>query len=172
MKQANRACRRTLHQPSFWIATSFEDTMQRVSDIAAINISLQVNGESALFILLAEDGTVNRLGTGSAQNQEHDMFIGVTGEPIFSSLLSELTDEMLAYTGSYDIPDQHGAKCRLSIGLSFRDGSENGFGFAYGTDSQGPPREISRFVVSAVELTNPWYESQKQMVANTTGKPL
>src|SRR5207244_13397987 len=91
-REVNQAGNRGRESAGRWWASDVSiprQCMQKVSDIVAINITLQVNGESALFILLAEDGTLNRLGTGSAQNQEHDMFIGVTGEPIFSYLLSE-----------------------------------------------------------------------------------
>jgi len=45
------------------------------------------------------------------------------------SLLANLTDEMLRFTGGYDVPNQRGDSCMLSIALQFTDGTEDGFGF-------------------------------------------
>ena len=139
--------------------------MHKVSDIESVNISLKVEGTTVLFVLLANDGTINRIGTGSPQNTENDMFIGITGEPLFQRLLSHLTDDMLKYTGGYDVPDKEGPECRLSIEFMFSDGATDGFGFLYGLHSVGVPRELANFVRSAVEITDPWFKAQKAMVA-------
>lgn len=132
--------------------------MHRVSEIVAVAITLEVASEHVLFILLAADGTVNRAGTGSPGNTESTLVIGQTSEPLFQSLMGHLTDEMLKVSGGYDVPDELGDPCRLSITLTFADGSELGFGFAYGALSQGPPREIASFVRKAGEITEPWYQ--------------
>jgi hypothetical protein len=148
--------------------------MKHVHDIAGVAITLLVRSEQVLFVLLASDGTVNRMGTGSAQCTERHLFIGRTSQPLLPSLLANLTDEMLRFTGGYDVPNQQGDSCRLSIALKFTDGTEDGFGFAYGSRSQGPPTEISAFVRAAVSITDPWYSQQKAMVSNapsTLSKP-
>ena len=36
-------------------------------------------------------------------------------------------------------------------------------GWRYGTESLGPPEEIRRFVIAAIEATNPWFELQKKV---------
>jgi hypothetical protein len=64
-------------------------------------------------------------------------------------------------TGRYEVPDQQGDPCVLDVLLRFTDGSEDGFGFAYGSESMGPPGEIVDVVVRAVEATEPWYQQQK-----------
>src|SRR5689334_2376454 len=99
--------------------------MAKVSDIIAVNITLKVDEKQSLFILLAADGSINRLGTGKVNNQENDLFIGITKEPLFPELMKHLTDEMLQFLGGYEIPDQRGALCSLSIGLMFADGEQN-----------------------------------------------
>ena len=142
----------------------------RVKDIVAVNITLDVDSEPSLFILLAADGTVNRLGTGAVTNKEKDLFIGRSLEPLLDKLLSNLTDEMLRFMGGYELPDKRGPLCRLSVGLQFSNGETDGFGFTYGAESEGPPREIAEFVRAAIMITKPWYDSQKRMVrANESG---
>lgn len=138
--------------------------MPKVSDINAVHVTLEIGDKQALFILLAADGTINRFGTGSVNNKDNDLFIGVTQEPLFKQLLSNLDDDMLDHMGGYDVPEQHGIPCKLSIGLAFAGDYENGFGFRYGSESQGPPEEIIQFVTAAVQLTDPWFQEQKKMV--------
>ena len=58
----------------------------------------------------------------------------------------------------------------MSIGLHFADGTEDGFGFSYGSESQGPPNEIVRFVYAAVEATESWFQSQKKMTSEAVIK--
>jgi hypothetical protein len=138
-----------------------------VSDIAAVHITLEVGGKQALFILLAADGSINRLGTGLIDNTENSLFIGITKEPLFAKLMRHLNDEMLNYMGGYDVPDQRGVPCKLSIGLLFAHGDDNGFGFRYGSQSEGPPHEIVQFITAAVQLTDPWFERQKAMASRS-----
>jgi hypothetical protein len=138
--------------------------MYAVSDISAVHITLEAGDKQALFILLAADGSINRLGTGSVANTDNDLFIGVTEEPLFAKLMGHLDDEMLKYMGGYDVPNQQGVPCKLSIGLSFANAEANGFGFRYGSESEGPPREIIQFVTAAVNLTDPWFRQQKKIV--------
>ena len=47
-------------------------------EIAAILVTLRVNEEESLFVLVAADGSINRLGTGSVNNTDRDLFIGKT----------------------------------------------------------------------------------------------
>jgi hypothetical protein len=137
--------------------------LAKVADVVVVNISLEINSEMALFVLLAADGAINRMGTGAVSNKKRDLFIGVTSEPLFPRLMAHLNDEMLNFMGGYDVPDKRGALCKLSIGLQFADGSNNGFGFSYGAKSKGPPIEIARFVSEAVSVTQPWFEAQEKM---------
>jgi hypothetical protein len=143
--------------------------MATVSDITAVHIALEAGDKQALFVLLATDGSINRLGTGSVANTDSDLFIGITKEALFAQLMAHLDDEMLKYMGGYDIHDQRGIPCKLSIGLSFANGEDSGFGFRYGSESQGPPDQIVQFVTAAVQLTNPWFQQQKRMVSKSKG---
>jgi hypothetical protein len=138
--------------------------MAKASDIQAVNIALEVDGNYSLFILLAADGSINRQGTGTLKNSARDIFIGMTKEPYFAALMTHMNDEMLEFMGRYELAEQQGASCKLSIGLQFADGEQNGFEFNYGSESQGLPREIGEFVIAAVQITDPWYKAQQKMV--------
>jgi len=141
--------------------------MPKVSDINAVHVTLETGDKQVLLILLAADGSINRLGTGSVNNKDNDLFIGVTQEPLFKQLLTNLNDAMLDHMGGYDVPEQRGVPCKLSVGLAFANGEENGFGFRYGSESKGPPHEIIQFVTAAVQLTDPWFQQQKKMVGKS-----
>jgi hypothetical protein len=56
--------------------------------------------------------------------------------------------------GGYDVPDRRGVECMLRIEFLFADGTTSGFDFRYGSQSDGPPRELTKFVQHAVETTN------------------
>ena len=140
--------------------------MQQVADIVGVAITLDVHSNSVLFVLLGSDGSINRKGDGSPKNSDRNLFIGRTLVPLLRNLLTHLTDDMLRHMVGYDIPDKVGDPCKLSIALHFSDGSNNGFSFTYGSQSQGPPTDIVNFVRAAVTLTDAWWQSQKALVAN------
>ena len=138
--------------------------MPQVSDIDGVSITLKIDGKQSLFILLAADGTINRLGTGAVNNRDKDLFIGRTDQPLLKELLTTLSESSLEHMGGYDVPEKKGALCELTIALSFTNAENNGFAIRYGSESQGPPHEIVEFVRAAVDLTDPWFQEQKQMV--------
>jgi hypothetical protein len=133
--------------------------------INAILVKLDVADRQALFVLLAEDGLVNRLGTGAVNNSENDLFMGRTNDPLFAQLRAQIRPEWMEHFGSYDVPSKAGTTCTLSVLFKAAEGNEGGVRFVYGSESQGPPGDIRQFVMEAVRLTDPWYEKQKQMAA-------
>jgi hypothetical protein len=143
-----------------------------LSEFATALITLKVNGETALLILLAEDGSVNRMGNGSVTNTDHVLVIGVNSEPLFARFMARVTPEMLRYQGAYEFPNRKGANCELTILLGYRGGDRSGgFGFLYGSESQGPPRDIAELVRYAVELTTPWQEETKRLQSQKMKSP-
>src|SRR5512139_228530 len=131
--------------------------MAAVSDIRLLHIALATGGEPALFILLAADGTINRLGRGSSTDEDRTFYIGVTKEPLFENLVWHLSDELLKHMGVYDVPEKRGVPCELTIGFRFADATENGFTFRYGSESIGPPQAIRQFVKAALQITHSWF---------------
>ena len=131
----------------------------KVSKIEAFTISLEIDKQPSLFLLLSEDGSINRMGSGTADNAERDLFIGKTDPAIFKTARSHLTKEMLRTLGQgYKAPEPRGASCELAITFKFEDGSSNGIAFHYGSESEGPPKDVADFVIAAVRQTDPWYE--------------
>jgi hypothetical protein len=137
--------------------------MLKTSDIKVVLVRLEVASRQVLFILLAADGTINRMGDGTPTNSDQDLYIGRTPTPLLPKLLTSLTDDMLQFSGLYEVSEKAGETCELSIVFQLADGTKNSFGFIYGLKSQGVPPDIVRFVIRAVALTKPWHESQKAM---------
>jgi hypothetical protein len=133
-----------------------------MKEISIVTISLKVEDKAALFILLAKDGTVNRLGTGSENNTENDLYIAVDSSGLFEKLARQISPELLELKGEYKSYEIKGKACQLVVGFGFADGTQDGSLWIYGTQSAGPPPEITNFVISAVELTEPWFEEQKK----------
>jgi hypothetical protein len=140
---------------------------RKASDVRGFTITLDIDGKPSLFVLLGADGSINRLGTGTLENKESELFIGLTDPAIFEPVRSHLTDAMLQATIGQTFQDQHqrGRPCKLTLTFQFKDGTSNGFVFLYGSESEGPPREVADFVRLAVQQTDPWYEDFKRGVA-------
>jgi len=136
-----------------------------MESLSVIWMDLLVDGQQSLIVLLAEDGTVNRLGNGTANDTERTLFIGTTNEALFAQLRDKVKPEWIPHQGAYDMPEKKGTICTLTLILGHADGHEDRFGFRYGSESQGPPLDICKFVEAAVRLTDPWYEQQK-LIAN------
>ena len=131
----------------------------KASRVAAFTISLEIEKQPALFILLGEDGSINRMGNGSTENAERELFIGKVDPAIFKSVRSHLTKGMLRSLGQgYEAPTPRGSSCELTITFKFKDGSSNGIAFRYGSESEGPPQDVAEFVTAAVRQTDPWYD--------------
>ena len=135
--------------------------------IDLIVIELRVASKPALFVLVAADGTVHRLGTGTVNNTERDLFIGRSADRVLDQLRAGIRPEWLDHQGSYDAPDKKGLPCELVVLMRHSDASESGLRFLYGSKSQGPPREICDFVERAVSITEPWYQEQKRRAARS-----
>jgi len=136
-------------------------TTESVQDITAILISIKVEDKPSLFILLAGDGTINRMGTGTRNNTERNLYIALTKEKYFEKLRSAVRPVWLEHQGVYDVPEKQGKLTELAILFAYKDGAEGGLTFLYGSTSQGPPADICDFITLAVNLTEPWYQEWK-----------
>ena len=146
--------------------------MTTLQDITQTLITLQVGDNQVLFIMLAEDGSINRKGDGSPDCKDNNLFIGVTKEKLFEQLKPLITDEMKEYIGkTYDIPDKKGRLCDFKI-LFNGPGIETGIQFLYGELSSGVPTPFRDFAIKAIELTEKWFQSQKQMALNSKTKAI
>lgn len=131
----------------------------KVSKIEAFTVSLEIEKQPSLFLLLSDDGSINRMGTGTANPTERDLFIGKTDPAIFKTACSHLTKEMLLSLGQgYQALDPRGASCELTITFKFKDGRSTGIVYRYGSESEGPPKDVTDFVIAVVRQTDSWYE--------------
>ena len=139
-------------------------SMAKLNSVSGMMVDLRISGETSLFILLGADGGITRLGAGTVDNGEHDMCIGITDAAVFQGLRQQIGPELLSWFGQQLAhPKPLGKLCDLTVGLKDADGEELAAAWRYGSESAGPPKEVSQFVIAALTATNPWYERQKAM---------
>jgi hypothetical protein len=127
-------------------------------------VNLEVDGKPSLFVVLSADGSINRVGDGTAESQHPDMFIGKTDTAIFEKVRSHLTDSMLQSLGhSFRRQNPRGAACKLTLMFQFNDDKSAAVEYLYGAESQGPPKEVADFVRTAARETEEWYQQQLRL---------
>jgi hypothetical protein len=131
-------------------------------DVTGLAITLKVEEDLSLLVLLAADGSINRLGTGTIDNTDKEMFIGVISDPQpFQHLRAQISPDLFKWIGSRADPSPKGKICELTIWLFLPNKEEHAISFKYGSESIGPPPEVSQLVLAAIDATNPWYEHFK-----------
>lgn len=147
-------------------SASVDPNAIEMADIAALAITLDVDERPSLFILLSADGSINRMGSGTLEDTDHELFVGRIDPAIFEAVRSHLTAAMLQRLGQvFQSQNTRGVACKLELNFQFRDGTSNGLGFLYGSESEGMPRDVADFVTAAVHETDPWYENFKRTAA-------
>jgi len=95
------------------------------------------------------------------------MCIGVISDPKpFKNLRNQITPEIFKWIGGRTDPHPKGKICELTIYLILPNKQELVMYFKYGSESIGPPPEVSQLVIATVELTDPWYGECKAGFAN------
>ncbi|MBN2358938.1 MAG: hypothetical protein JXR83_05760 [Deltaproteobacteria bacterium] len=135
-------------------------------NLAQVAVSLDIAGRRSLFVLLSEDGSINRMGTGSPASPDNDLYIGAGQSALFTSFLERVPEEIFAFQGRYEVRERTGAECELAILFGTRANETVGFEFRYGAESEGPPREICDLVRAAVDVTDHWYREQQAMTGD------
>jgi len=130
--------------------------------VVAVSVDLKVNDQSALFVLLANDGCINRMGNGRVNEEENTLCIGRTDLEVFQGLVQQAGADLLACQGQFADPSPVGAICLLTIAFQYEDGTNSGSEWRYGAESQGPHPVIRDFVIAAVAATEPWYKQQME----------
>ena len=133
-------------------------------ELTNITIELQIEEDTSLVIFLHKDGTINRKGDGTTKIDKN-FFMGLTETiPIIEKLNRLIDEEFEQYLNNvYDLPDKKGKTCSIEIILA-NEKETKGVKFFYGSDSYGPPKPIGDFVIKAIELTDPWYNTQQKMI--------
>ena len=135
--------------------------MIKQEDVTGLAITLKVEDDFSLLVLLAADGSINRLGTGTVNNTEKKMFIGVTDPKLFENIRPHVNSDVIRWIGGRADQTPKGKICELTIWLFSPNKEEHTIYFKYGSESIGPPPEVKRLVLAAIEITNPWYEEFK-----------
>ena len=118
-------------------------TASSTDDVSGIMITLDAAEKQSLFILLAQDGTINRLGTGAEDNTDNAMFIGMSDGTAFAQVCALAGPVIDKWIGGYGLPDPEGKPCKLVVGFQTSDGRELLSHWEYGSESQGPPPEVA-----------------------------
>ena len=141
------------------------DNMIKQEDVTGLAITLKVEDDISLLVLLAADGSINRLGSGTVNNTEKKMCIGVTDPKLFESIRPHVNSDVIRWIGGRADEAPKGKICELTIWLFLPNKGERTIYFKYGSESIGPPPEVSRLVLAAIEITNPWYHEFKLATA-------
>lgn len=139
--------------------------MNTIDEIRTIMVSLNIDGQVALLVVLGEDGSINRMGDGVIGSGDRDMYIGVTDARSFHQLRARIDPDWLEQGGSYVQQERLGLECELTLVFVGGESDELAIRFVYGSESQGPPGDIGDFVRQSVALTAGWLAQQRQMVA-------
>lgn len=141
-----------------------EGSMVKQEDVIGLAITIKVEEDLSLLVLLAADGSINRLGTGTVNNTEKEMFIGVADPKLFEIIRPHIDSDVIRWIGGRTDQAPKGKICELTIWLFLPNKEERIIYFKYGSESIGPPPEVGRLVLAAIEITNPWYEQFKNNI--------
>ena len=130
--------------------------MLTVADVTSLTVSLDIDGQTSLFILLDRDGTMNRMGSGTADATEEEMVIGPVAADALDYALEPLKPKWLEKTGTFQMPEPQGSPCELTLMLAGEDDA-NTYTFLYGEKSLGVPSPFRTVVERAVKVTQETY---------------
>ena len=122
-------------------------------------VSLDVGEKSALFIVLAADGTICRRGNGNP-DKELPLLKGQSDLKHYQAFMMTIHEEHFQFSGFFEQTPIMGRPCKLMVVFTGPGGEEAGFKVNYGEDSLGPPREIVEMLINAVKITDPWYDQE------------
>ncbi len=134
--------------------------IDKIDQIEATYIEVELEGKNTLFILLAKDGTINR--KGDLKTQGNNFFMGISKEKLFDKVMQAVTSDLTSYCGKvYGDSTQNVNKVKIGFGGNKID---TGFEY-YSTEPLDKyPKPIIEFIYKAIQVTDPWFESQRKMI--------
>jgi hypothetical protein len=139
----------------------------RSRDVTTCLLTVDYDGERALVIVLARDGSINRMGDGRPLTPQTDstLYIGVVEEPLLDRLMEVIPDAFVGLSGRYDEPSKRrGIVGECHIVYGFADGRVSALEVVWGADKQSLPAELyaylSVLIGKAIEVTDPWWKAQ------------
>jgi hypothetical protein len=130
--------------------------------VRAIHITHEIDGQQVLFLLLASDGLVNRMGNSSPNNRDFNLYIG-RADGLFDRLRGQIQPDWIDRQGLYEHKTFVGAITTLTVALHGEGEKVVSFRFRYSEDARGPLPPLVPFVDFAIRLTDPWYMQQKSI---------
>ena len=127
--------------------------------IDKVLITLEVGDKTSLFILLAKDGTIDRKGDGNLSS-ELPLHRGVSNQGHFEALMMTINEEIFSYSGVMRKTNRMGTDCTLTMIFQGPKEVDYSLRVIYGSESEGPPRELVEILINAVKLTEGWYQEQ------------
>lgn len=134
------------------------------NQFSALTLEVEISNENCLAILLAKDGTINRARSGYMDSTDKDFFMGVSSENLFDSLMATVSGDLMGYCNQPP-PACDTTKPTYKVEFSF-SGSTSGIGAEYCTNGtiDNLPKPIKEYITNAIKITDPWYQSQKQLL--------
>jgi hypothetical protein len=126
-------------------------------------IEVSVSNGDGLAILLAKDGTINRIGSGISDTTDKSFFMGISKETVFDSLMETVSDDLLSYAQK-ESPQCDTTKQNLRVKISFSENdSETEIDYCVNGTADDLPKPIKDYITDAVKITDPWYKAQKNL---------
>jgi len=130
----------------------------------ATTIEVDISNKNSLAILLVKDGTINRKGSALADSTDNDLFMGITNEKIFDSLMKTVSDELLSYSNKANpFCDTAKQTCRVKISFASNT-SERTIDYCVNGTMNDLPAPIKEFIDNAIRITGTWYQTQKDLI--------
>lgn len=123
--------------------------------ITSVRISLRVDGEPHLLIMLDAGGHVKRMGFSALSKYEDVVATGAEAG-LFEEFTGSVPQGLLARAGVYRDPGTEGARCEWRIEFEGETGAAR-FDLTYCAGSAGLPPAMAALVDRAERLTDSWY---------------
>jgi hypothetical protein len=134
------------------------------NQFTALTLEVDISNKNCLAILLARDGTINRVGSGIVDSTDKDFFMGMTTEKLFDNLMETVSGDLMAYCNQAPPTcDTTRQICKVKFSFS---GITSGIGGEYcinGTVND-LPKPIKEYIANAIKITGPWYQLQKHLL--------
>jgi hypothetical protein len=129
-----------------------------------VTIDIDISNINSLAILLAKDGTINRKGSGVIDTLDKDLFMGMTTDKIFDSLMNGISSDLLTYCNTSS-PNCDTAKQTCKVEIAF--GNNNSvckIEHCVNGSLNDLPKPIKEFIEKAIIVTDSWYQGQKKQM--------
>jgi len=129
-----------------------------------VTIEIDISNKNSLAILLAKDGTINRKGSGVIDSLDKDLFMGMTNDKIFDSLMNGISNDLLTYCNTTSANcDTAKQTCKVEIAFG-NNNSVCKIEHCVNGKLNDLPKPIKEFIEKAIIVTDPWYQGQKNLI--------